>query len=54
MKQEPQGHVEGTAQVIDITIQDAHTEPEEGEQEKTTAELEEQAQRLKESLGESS
>ena len=54
MKQEPQDQVAGTAQVVDITIQDAQTEPEEGEQEKTIAELEEEALRLKESLGDAS
>jgi len=40
--------------VIDITLQDAQTEPGEEEQEKTIAELEEEAQRQKESSGGSS
>ena len=54
IKQEPQDQLVGSAQEIDITVQDAQTEPDDGEQEKTIAELEEEAQRRKESLGGSS
>ena len=52
LKQEQQdSQMAGTAEVIDITLRDPQTETEEGEQEKTIAELEEEAQRLKESQG---
>jgi len=44
----------GAAEVIDITLRDPQTETEEGEQEKTIAELEEEAQKLKESQGDAS
>ena len=40
-----------TAEVIDVTLRDPQTDTDNGEQEKTIAELEEEAQRLKESQG---
>ena len=51
---DPSSQVAGTAEEIDITLRDPLTETEEGEQEKTIAEFEEQAQKLKESLEQSS
>ena len=54
LKQEPQDQMAGTAEVIDVTLRDPQTDSENGEHEKTIAETEEEAQRLKESQGASS
>jgi len=47
----PDSQVAATAEEIDVTLRDPLTDTENGEQEKTIAEIEEEAQRLKESEG---
>ena len=52
MKQtNPNSQVAATAEEMDVTLRDPLTDTENGEQEKTIAEIEEEAQRLKESEG---
>ena len=47
----PDSQVAATAEEIDVTLRDLLTDTENGEQEKTIADIEEEAQRLKESEG---
>ena len=47
----PDSQVAATAEEIDVTLRDPLTDTENGEQEKTIAEVEEEVQRLKESEG---